>query len=81
MSYGLKVIAMIDFGNSGILNGLSQAEVFALVVQALDEVGIEYEFSPGGIGFLGLNPEEDFRDCQDCHPSETLVQPNRYTGT
>lgn len=58
---------MIDFGNSGILNGLSQAEVFALVVQALDEVGIEYEFSPGGIGFLGLNPEEDFRDFQDCY--------------
>lgn len=75
---------MVDFGNLRIINGLSKAEVFALVVQTLDEVGIEYEFSPGGIGFLGLNPEEDFRDCQDCqdcHPSETLVQPNRYTGT
>ena len=51
---------MVDFGNSDILNGLSKAEILALVVQTLDEVGIEYK--------LGLNPEEDFRDCQDCHP-------------
>lgn len=59
---------MVDFGNSDILNGLSKAEILALVVQTLDEVGIEYKFAPGGCVFLGLNPEEDFRDCQDCHP-------------
>lgn len=49
---------MIDFGPRGILNGLSQEEVFALVQQTMDEVGIAYQHAPGGIIFHGLSRDD-----------------------
>ncbi len=51
---------MIDFGSRGILNGLSQEEIFDLVRETMDEVGIEYQYAPGGVVFYGLKHDDLF---------------------